>query len=93
MIRVKVKLFGPFRELFGRREMEIDLPAGLRTIDLLRKLSDSEEKRKHLFSAADTLHPHIVIMRNGMPAHGPGGLEGLIRDGDIIAVFPLMGGG
>ncbi len=93
MIRVKVKFFGPFRELFGGREMEIDLPAGVRLSDLLRRLSDTEEKRGHLFSDPDTLHPHVVIMRNGAPAHGPGGLGSLIRDGDIIAVFPLMGGG
>jgi MoaD family protein len=93
MIRIKVKFFGPFRDLFGGREREIDLPADFHIRGLLRRLSDTPERDKQLFAAADDLQPYVVVMKNGTPVHGQDGLESLLQDGDIIAVFPFLGGG
>lgn len=93
MNRIKVRFFGPFRDLFGGRELEIDLPAGFRILDLLRRLSNTPERSEGVFSAADDLHPYVVVMKNGTPVQGPDGMKSLLQEGDVIAVFPFLGGG
>jgi MoaD family protein len=93
MTKVKVKFFGPFRNLFGSREVEVELPCGARLWELLRRIGDTPERESELFASADAIQPHLVIMKNGSPVQKPGGLEEPLKDGDIIAVFPFMGGG
>ncbi len=93
MIRIKVKFFGPFRDLFGGRERDIDLPADVQIRDLLRSLSDTPERNEQLFAVAADLNPNVVVMKNGMPVHGKAGMESSLQDGETIAVFPFLGGG
>jgi len=93
MTKVKVKFFGPFRNLFGGREVEMELPCGARLWELLRRLSDTPERERELFAAADAIQPHLVIMKNGRPVPKPRGLDDPLLDGDTIAIFPFMGGG
>jgi len=93
MRKVKVRFFGPFRDLFGGRDVEVELPPGARVKDLLRRLGDKPERERELFAAADALQPHVVIMINGRPVPKPEGLEAVLQDGDTIAIFPFMGGG
>jgi len=93
MIRIKVKFFGPFRDLFGGREREIDLPVDARIKGLLKRLSDTPERDEQLFAVSGNLHPHVVVMKNGTPVHGQDGMESLLQDGDTVAIFPFLGGG
>jgi molybdopterin synthase sulfur carrier subunit len=93
MAKVKVRFFGPFRDLFGAREAAVELPPGSRLGELLRALSNNPEREKELFAAADAVQPHLVIMVNGRPISKPGGLEAVLQDGDTVAIFPFMGGG
>jgi sulfur-carrier protein len=93
MIRIRVKFFGPFRDLFGGREREVDLPSDVRLKDLLQGLADSPEREKQVFADSGELHPYVVVMKNGMPVHGQEGMESLLQDGETIALFPFMGGG
>lgn len=93
MSKVKVKFFGPFRDLFGGRELEFDLPAAVRLRELLRRLCDTPERERQVFAGQEAPQPHVVIMKNGSPVHKPDGLETLLQDGDIIAIFPFIGGG
>ena len=93
MMKIRVKFFGPFRDLFGGREREIDLPADARIKGLLQRLSDTPQRDEHLFAVSGDLHPHVVVMKNGRPVHGQDGLESLLQDGDTVAIFPFLGGG
>jgi molybdopterin converting factor small subunit len=93
MIRIIVKFFGPFRDLFGGRERVVDFPADGRLRQFLLRLCDSSERREQVFPGAEAPPPHVVIMKNGTPVHGQDGLETPLHDGDVIAIFPFLGGG
>jgi hypothetical protein len=73
MIRIIVKFFGPFRDLFGGRERVVDFPADGRLRQFLLRLCDSSERREQVFPGAEAPPPHVVIMKNGTPVHGQDG--------------------
>lgn len=89
---VKVKLFAYFRELFGAKEKEIPLAEGATVKDMLDVLCDTPLLRSEIFDG-EALKPHVVIMKNGTSIHSSQGLVTPLSDGDILSVFPLMGGG
>jgi molybdopterin converting factor small subunit len=93
MIRIMVRFFGPFRDLFGGRERVVDFPAEGRLRRLLESLCDTPERQEQVLPGAEAPRPHVVIMKNGMPVHGPDGLETPLHDGDVVAIFPFLGGG
>lgn len=93
MIRITVKFFGPFRDLFGGRERMIESDSELKLGQLLERLCDTPEKNKQVFQGGEMPPSHIVIVKNGMPVHGADRRETLLRDGDVVAVFPFLGGG
>lgn len=92
-MKVKVKFFAYYREIFQDREREIILPEGARLRRLLMLLCDSPERRRAVFKEEDILSPETVFMKNGVPIQSSGGLETFLADGDIVAIFPFLGGG
>lgn len=92
-IRVMVKFFGPFRDVFGGRAIELALSADASLGELLTRISDTLERKREIFAGTGILQPHIVIMQNGVPVQGPGGLDRPLQAGDVIAIFPFLGGG
>jgi MoaD family protein len=93
MPEIKVKLFGPFRDVFGGRELDISFPLDVRLRDVLRRLCDTPDRERQIFAGVEAIQPHVVIMKNGSPVRRPGGLETPLQDGDVIAIFPFLGGG
>ncbi len=92
-MKIKVKFLAYFRDLFGEREKEVGLCEGAHLRHLLNALCDSAERRKQIFSEEEKLSPHAVIMKNGTPIQSLGGLDAPLVDGDVIAIFPYLGGG
>ncbi|MDW7761788.1 MAG: MoaD/ThiS family protein [Acidobacteriota bacterium] len=92
MIAVKVRFFAYFRELFGASELTTELPDGAAVGDLLENLCDSPVRKREFYSER-LLRSHIVVMINGRPIDPRRGLEELLHDGDVVAVFPFLGGG
>jgi MoaD family protein len=89
---VKVKFFAYFRETFGTKERHVELPEGATAAVLLEALADTPERRAAL-SAGPALQPHLVVLVNGETLSSRGGLADELREGDVLAVFPMMGGG
>lgn len=92
-MKIKVKFLANYRHLFQEREKQISLPEGARLKELLLLLCDSTERQEAVLNNDLELSPHVVIMKNGTPVQSPGGLAAPLADGDVIAVFPLLGGG
>jgi MoaD family protein len=91
-MRVKVKFFAYFRDLFGGRELEVELEAGSTVSLLLDRLCDTPERRREIYSGPG-LKTHLVVMVNGIHVLSLSGLRTILSDGDTVAVFPFLAGG
>lgn len=89
---VKVKFFASFREAFGVREADLELAPGATVGAVLDRLADTPARRSEIFDGP-AFRPHIVVMINGEGLPPGSGLATALADGDVLAVFPMMGGG
>jgi molybdopterin synthase sulfur carrier subunit len=91
-VTVRVKFFASFREAFGAREVDLALAPGATVGAVLDRLADTPALRSELF-VGPALRPHIVLIINGDGLPPGSGLATALADGDVLAVFPMMGGG
>ena len=89
---IKVKFFAYFRDLFGAREKDVEVGEGRPVRHVLDTIADTAERRGELFAGID-LRPHLVVMINGRHIHSLQGLDTPLAAGDVVAVFPFLGGG
>jgi MoaD family protein len=91
-MKIKINFFAYFRELFRGREREFELKDGATVQELLGILCDSPELRSEIFES-NKLKPYLIIVKNGVSIYSLEHLSTGLEEGDIISVFPLMGGG
>lgn len=92
-MKVKVKLFATFRELVGKRELEIELRNASDVYELLNTLFSSPDIREKIFNSDNKLKNHVIIVRNKRHINYFNGLSTKLEDGDEVAIFPPAGGG
>lgn len=88
---VRVRFFAYFREVFEAKELEVPAAEAPTLARLLERLASTPRRREELFAGAG-LKPHLILMINGAPPPSSPG-EAALRDGDVVSVFPLIGGG
>jgi molybdopterin synthase sulfur carrier subunit len=91
-MKVKVKLFGPFRRLLDQEEIEMELQAGNDVQDLLCILSSSLEVRKEIIEEKGDVD-NVAILKNGRHIQSLEGLSTKLEEGDEIVIVPPSGGG
>lgn len=91
-MKVQAKFFASFRDLYGGRTREIEIPDGRNAGDLLGLLCDTPARREGLFDG-NGLKPHLIVMINGTHINSLAGLGTPLAEGDVVAVFPMLGGG
>ena len=96
---VRVLFYAGVREKAGTFEKRIEgfsgTLAGL--VKLLEEhhgifLLDSSQGEGYEGNATDLLSV-LIIMINGRHIAHVGGLDALVSDGDVVSIFPLVGGG
>jgi len=92
-MKVKVRFFAPFRELFGVNEGEIELSGAHDVRELLDLLCNSDKRREQIFDQFGELRSHVMIFKNGQPIQMSGGIQTELKEGDEIAIFPPVSGG
>lgn len=91
-MRVKVKPWGVFQELIGERELEINLPERFKVGDLLEDLTKryGPKFEGELFQPGTRkVKAYIKVLLNGHGAE----LKAKLSEGDVVAIFPPVGGG
>ncbi len=92
-MRVKVLFFGDLRRIFSRKESDLTVEEGTTVRELLvGLLEDRPDRRKELFPNG-RVNTHLVIIYNGSPTSFKECLENQLRDGDVLSIFPYIGGG
>ncbi len=91
-MKVTVRFFAMFREVFQARERDVVMAEGATIADLLESLCTSSKERDELFENG-TLKPFLIILKNGRHIQHLEGLATVIENGDVISVFPAVAGG
>jgi sulfur-carrier protein len=92
-ITIMVKSFATFREVLDM-QIQMDLPEGATIRSLLAELTGRYKGLDELiFATPGTVRDYVNILRNGRNIHFLAGLDTVLENGDIIALFPPLAGG
>jgi molybdopterin synthase sulfur carrier subunit len=92
-ITITVKSFATLREVMDAQvRMEFSEGATIRSLfaELIGRYKGLDAM---LFASPGTLRDLVNILKNGRNIHFLAGLDTLLEDGDIIAMFPPVAGG
>lgn len=93
-MKIEVKFYAGFRELFGGREKEVELADGSNIQNLLDLLCNSHEQRQKIYDDAGGLRHHVNIMlKSGRKVRFLRELKAELQDGDVVSIFPSICGG
>ena len=94
-MRVKIRFFTTLREITGKREDTADLPDGTTVGDLLSFLSTryGREFANYLYDEKTGVHSYLQILVNGNSVTTLQDSKTELKDGDILAIIPPVGGG
>ena len=96
MLRVKVKFFGPFREISNVKELEITVAEGSTVKDILNLLTEKygEEMKHTLFDPqTNEVRDSFQLLLNGRNIYGLRGLDTCMEDDNVLTMFPPVAGG
>lgn len=87
-----MKSFANFREIIGKREIEVDLKSNSSVCTLLEELCRRYDLRTRLFEGS-ALQKYVKVLVNGEDIGFLKGLETELKNGDEVAIFPPVAGG
>ena len=92
-MKVHVKAFAMFRDIMDD-EIDLDLSGNATISDLLDELTSRYQRFGEMaFESPGVLRNFVNILRNGRNIQFIKGMETQLEDGDLIALFPPVGGG
>jgi sulfur-carrier protein len=96
MMLIKIRLFTHLRELAGKREETMNFQEKTVTVkQVLNALSQTYGKPfdDYVFEADGHVKGFLQFLINGTSAATLSGLDSQLRDGDVLAILPPVGGG
>jgi thiamine biosynthesis protein ThiS len=93
-MKINLKLFPRFREVFQMTEGEISLKAGANVRELLNVLCNTEERSRKIFDSDNrALRPNVVIRKNGRFIVHLNWLDTALEENDVIEILTFVSGG
>ena len=95
-MQVSVRLFTTLRELAGRGEETLEFsPKSVTLEDVLKALAKKHGRafRKYLYDDRNRVREHLQILVNGRSASLMEDLETRLKEKDVVAIVPPVGGG
>jgi len=94
-MKVEVKFFTSLREITGKKVEEIQLDHAITVKELLTLLSDKygERFREYLYTREGQVQGFLSFLLNGKNINALDGFDTELKDGDVLAIIPPVGGG
>ena len=88
-MKVTVRYFARYRSLVGKGEEELEVPDGITVGELIEILKERHPVLRNEVFAEDDDLADVNVSRNGRYVR----FDEVLRDGDIVALFPPVSGG
>ncbi|MCW4055732.1 MAG: MoaD family protein [Candidatus Bathyarchaeota archaeon] len=95
-MQISVRLFTTLRELAGKGEETLEFRAKSITVkEVLKELAKRHGSafKEYLYDDRNRVREHLQILVNGRSASLMGDLETRLKEKDVVAVVPPVGGG
>ena len=94
-MKITVKFFTSLREITGKKEYEIQLANIITVEELLANLSKKYGKKftEYLYDEKGKVQKYIQVLINSRCINELQGFETKLKEGDIVAILPPVGGG
>jgi molybdopterin synthase sulfur carrier subunit len=95
-LSIKVRVFASLRYILGKKELDLQSPEGttvMALIDLLSEKYSNGKLRREVFDENGNVRKYVKILVNGRDIDFIDGLSTRMKDGDVVAMFPPVGGG
>ena len=94
-MKVEVKFFTSLREITGKKADEIQLQNVITVEELLNLLSDKYGKkfREYIYNKKGKVQDFLSFLVNGRNINVLQSFDTELKQGDIIAIIPPVGGG
>ena len=94
-MKVEVRLFANLRELAGQRAVVEDVSSGASVGEVLQKICErfGAKFREQVLDKRGQPNENIKVLLNRHNIVFLNGTATKLKDGDVIAIFPRVGGG
>ena len=95
-MKIRVRYFTTLQELARTREEELEVEEGINLAKLIEKISSKygQEAFNYLHDkTTGKIDPTLKFLVNGVDLRRLQGFETRLKEGDIIAIIPAIGGG
>lgn len=92
---MQVSFYATLRQIVGAKTVQFDLPDGATIGELITRIvTQYPPLRKELLDNDGSLYRHVHVFVNGRDVpYLENRMETVLREQDIISVFPAVGGG
>ena len=94
-MKVTVKFFTTLREITGKPKEQIELSEAVTVNELLQQLGKRYGGKftRYVYNEKGTVRGHLHFLINGKSITTRQGLETKLKENDILAILPPVGGG
>jgi molybdopterin synthase sulfur carrier subunit len=94
-MKIEVKFFTSLREITGKKIDKIQIKNNTNIKELLRLLSEKhgEKFREYIYNEYEEIQGFLSFLVNGKNINNMQGLDTKLKEGNIVAILPPVGGG